>query len=100
MIRHQKFKATASGDTLIVPVIANKTLTICAVFFVVSGPVEITFKSSATSVICLMEDGTFSAGAVIPHNPLGWAILPSGEGLTIELSTGVTVTGVIVYEDR
>jgi hypothetical protein len=88
---------SAAGATVVVPGVAGKKLRVLAHYLVANAAVSVNFQSHTTTTLA---DGPqpFAAngGITVPFSPVGWVDTALGEGLDINLSAGVQVSGLVV----
>lgn len=87
-----------SGNNTLVAAVAGRKIRVLAYHITAAGAVTARFESGAdgtalTGQMTLAQGGTISA----PYNPLGWFETAAGTLLNLELSSAVSVDGVLVY---
>jgi hypothetical protein len=91
---------STSGDNINVIAVPgpNKFIRIMGFFYKAAGAVNVTFKDSTpTTYTGPMPEGTDTGFSTGPGFPQGWFDLGVNQALTINLSAGVQVSGLINY---
>lgn len=95
-VEHKWFSSSTDGAELI-PGVAGKKVRILGLAWMAGGSVNhaLAWGASPTQVVGPMNAS--AAPSVMPVSEHGWGDFPAGEGVDLDLSAAVTVSGNIVY---
>lgn len=93
--------AQSQTDSALVPAVVGKRLAILALAFV-AGDTETTatFNSKPAgpgAAVSMTFANAANGGAVLPHNPHGWFLTQTSEGLSLTTGAGSTTGVQVVY---
>lgn len=93
--------ASTTDGSLGIAGVSGKRIVVLALAFV-AGATETTATfnskpSGAGSAVSMTFANAANGGAVLPHNPHGWFLTKTGEGLTLTTGAGSTTGVQVVY---
>lgn len=90
---------SSSGANVVIPGVAGKIVKIHALFLIAAGDVDITLKQdvSGSKLTGAMSTGVKGNGFVLPPSEVSYFKTSLNNGLNINLSGAVQVSGSVLY---
>lgn len=97
-VKYAVIDAATSGDNTLVAAVASRHIRILSAFMVASAAVTARFESGAGgTALSGQMNLAANSGFVLPYNPHGWNETAVNTLLNLELSSAVSVDGMLTY---